>query len=171
MQRLKLYNQLDIQQSEGTNMNSCCAQDLESNDEDIELVESSFTDSNHLNEEERSTLYNISGHVAFKEKIGINMVENIRESEFLQLISRGKLAHPPPELFDFSLYFYSFFKSRKSKCCDKIFLQAYKLIYNYHFNNIEKINRRFFKAFVKSESDKASKDKNQKQLKKRKLNT
>ena len=64
MQRLKLYNQLDIQQLEGTNMNSC-AQDLESNDEDMELVESSFIDSIHLNEEERSTLYYISGCVAF----------------------------------------------------------------------------------------------------------
>ena len=138
MQRLKLYNQLDIQQSEGTNMSRCCAQDLESNDEDIELVESSFTDSSHLNEEERSILYYTSGYVAFKEKIGINMVANSRESEFLQLVSRGKLARPPPELFDLSLYFYSFFKSRKSKCCDKIFLQAYKVIYessNYHFNN------------------------------------
>ena len=122
MQRLKLYNQLDIQQSEGTNMNNCCAQDLESNDEDIELVESSFTNSSHLNEEERSTLYYISGHVALKEKIGINMVENSR-------------------------------KSRKSKGCDKIFLQAYKLIYestNYHFNNIEKINRRFSNCFFKA---------------------
>ena len=84
-------------------MNSCCAQDLELNDEDIELVESSFTDSIHLNEEERSTLHYISGYDAFKEKIGINMVENSRESEFLQLVSRGKLAHPPPELFDLSL--------------------------------------------------------------------
>ena len=114
--------------------------------EDIELVESSFTDSSHLNEEKRSTLYYISGYIAFKEKIGINMVENCREPEFLQLVSRGKLAHSPSELFDLSLYFYSFFKSRKSKCCDMIFLQAYKLIFestNYHFNNIEKINRRF----------------------------
>ena len=108
-------------------MNSRCSQDLESNVEVIELVESSFP---FLNAEERSKLYYISDYVDFKEKIGINMVENSRESEFLQLVSRGKLVHPPPELFDLSLYFYSIFKSRKSKCCDKIFLhQAYKLIY------------------------------------------
>ena len=92
MQRLKLYNQIDIQQSEGTNMNNCCAQDLESNDEDIELVESSLTDSSHLNEEERSTLYYISGYVAFKEKIGINMGEhawktNTSSSRTIWLIS------------------------------------------------------------------------------------
>ena len=31
------------------------------------------------------------------------MVKTSRESEFLQLVSRGKLAHPPPELFDLSL--------------------------------------------------------------------
>ena len=119
----------------------------------------------------------LSGYVAFKGNIGIEAIDYLsKDSEFLDFVSRGKLAHPPPELFDLSLYYYTFFKSRGAKCCDKIFLQGYRLNYesnSYELNNIESINRRFsncfFKGFVKSESDKVSKAKNQNQLKKRKF--
>ena len=68
MQRLKLYNKLNLHQSDDVN-NDCCAQDLQTNAEDIELVDSSFTDSSHLNDEERSTLYYISGYVALKKTL------------------------------------------------------------------------------------------------------
>ena len=132
MQRLKLYNQLGIQQSDDNEeISSCCTQDLQSNDEDIELVENCYKESSNLNDEERSSLYYISGYVAFKENLGIQVEESEtlpRNSEFLQLVSRGKLAHPPPELYDLSLYYYSFFKARTPKCCNKIFLQASQLI-------------------------------------------
>ena len=74
------------------------------------------------------------------------------EGEFLG----GKISHPPSDLFDLSMYYYSFFKSRKQKCCQKVFLEAYEEIYistDYYFDNIEKNNRRlsncYFKAFVK----------------------
>ena len=81
-------------------------QDLQSNDEDIELVENCYEESSNLNDEERSSLYYISGYVAFKENHGIQVEESEtlpRNSEFLQLVSRGKLAHPTPELYDLSL--------------------------------------------------------------------
>ena len=55
MQRLKLYNKLDIQQSNDVER-PCCLEDLESCDDDIELVDNSFSESSRLNEEERSTL-------------------------------------------------------------------------------------------------------------------
>ena len=70
-----------------------------------------------------------------------------------------------------------FFKARSKKCCSKVFLEAYKLIYestDYEVQNIHHINIRFFnsffKAFAKKESDQLSKEKNEKQLKRRKLN-
>jgi hypothetical protein len=140
MQRLKLYNKLEIQQADDNQVLPCCSQDLASNDADIELVETCFTDSCSLNDEERSALYFISGYVAFKEGLGIRVSEKLTvDSEFLEQVSRGKLSHPPQELFDLSLYYYSFFKARTTKCCDKVFLQAYQLIYestDYDFQNI-----------------------------------
>ena len=98
------------------------------------------------------------------------------EGEFLELVSRGKLSHPPSDLFDLSMYYYSFFKSRKLKCCQKIFLEAYKEIYistDYYFDKIDAINRRFsncfFKAFVKKECSAIKNDEQKKKRMKRKL--
>ena len=54
----------------------------------------------------------------------------------------------------------------EKNCCDKVFLQAYKLIYECSgcdFDNVDKIIKRFsncfFKAFVKKESDMTKKEK------------
>ena len=145
MQRLKLYDKLNIQQPANTEIMSCC-QELQSCDEDLDLVESAFAQSSNLNDDERSTLYYISGYVAFKENIGIRVTEKInKDSEFLLLVSRGKLSHPPPDLLDLSLYYYSFFKLKDMKCCNKVFLQAFQMIYDYtdyEFENIRSINRR-----------------------------
>ena len=113
MQRLKLYNQLEIKLS-STPENTCCTQELSSSDEDIELVENCFSEASNINDKERSTLYYISGYVAFKENMGVDLSENLpelsAEGEFLKLVSRGKLSHPPADLFDLSLYYYSFFQ-------------------------------------------------------------
>ena len=73
-------------------------------------------------------------------------------SEFLTNVSRGKLSYPPSDLYDFSLYCYAFFKVKceRKNCCSKIFLQAYKLIYestDYNFENIDSIVRRFSNSF------------------------
>ena len=77
------------------------------------------------------------------------------------------------------MYCYALFKVKceRKNCCNKIFLQAYQLIYestDYTFENIDSIIRRFsnsfFKAFVKKASDYFKKEKDKKQLKKRKLN-
>ena len=145
------------------------------------MVENCFSDSTNLNDEERSTLYYISGYVAYKEGLGVTPSEEISGSisEFLTNVSRGKLCHSPSDLYDYSLYCYAFFKVKceRKNCCNKIFLQAYQLIYestDYTFENIDSIIRRFsnsfFKAFVKKESDYFKKEKDKKQLKKRKLN-
>ena len=129
----------------------------------------------------RSALFYISGYVAYREGLGVAAPEyaDNTDSQFLTNVSRGKLPYPPGDLFDFFLYCYTCFKARseKKKCCDKIFLQAYNLIYestDYEFENIGGIILRFsytfFKAFVKKESDLLTKEKDKRQLKKRKLN-
>ena len=80
--------------------------------------------------------------------MGVDLSDNLSElsaeGEFLKLLSRGKLSHPPADLFDLSLYYYSFFKSRNPKCCGKVFPEAYEEIYrstDYMFGNITMINR------------------------------
>ena len=113
----------------------------------------------------------------FKEGLGITEASKIVDSKFLENVSRGKLSHPPTDLFDLSMYYYAFFKAWDKKCCDKTFLQAYQMIYEstvYDFPNIGGIYKRFsnsfFKAFVKEQSDLLRKTKDENQLKKRKLN-
>ena len=93
------------------------------------------------------------------------------------MLSRGKLKHPSSDLHDLSKYLYSFFKARDPKCCTKIFLQGFRIIYQSsgcEFEKSDKILRRFvncfFKAFAKDQTDKMKKDKEDAQRKKRKLN-
>ena len=150
----------------------------------MELIENCFSLASDIEEDERSTLYYTVGYVAFKENLGIDLSKYDpylsplpTEGEFLLLVSRGKLSHPPSDLFDLCLYYYSFYVSRKQKSCQKNFLKAFEEIYmstDYEFDNIEKINRRFancfFKAFVKKEGSAIKRDKQKKDKMKRKLN-
>ena len=95
------------------------------------------------------------------------------------MMSRGKLKHPSSDLYDLSKYLYSFFKTREPKCCTKIFLQGFRLIYQSSgcdYEQSEKILRRFvdtfFKAFAKDQTDKIKKDKEVETKRKRlKLNS
>ena len=105
--------------------NTCCISNLGDKDEDIDFVESCFEDSSNLSDSELSTLYFISNYVAYKENIGVGYeVQDHASDLFTNLVSRGRLSHPPQELFDLSQYLCCFLKLRKSKCCYKIFLQG-----------------------------------------------
>ena len=116
-----------------------------------------------MSEEEIATLYFISGYVTFQESISCDeevLYDDLEASEFTELVSRGKLKHPPHDLFDLSKYIYSFFKSIEKKCCAKIFLEAYQYIYDstgYEFENIEKIMVRFNNCFLKGPKPKVTK--------------
>lgn len=59
MSRLKLYNKLDILLSNDIE-GSCFLEDLESNDDNIELVQNCFSESSCLNEEKQLVLFYIS---------------------------------------------------------------------------------------------------------------
>ena len=81
----------------------------------------------------------------YKEGLGFAPLQSADNtySEFLKSVSRGKFSYPPVYLFDFCdcLFCYTFFKARSEikKCCDKIFLQAYKLIYEGTDNRFENV--------------------------------
>jgi len=182
LRRIKLYHKLGIEETEEIEKKDCCTASFIESDEDLELVDTCFENASVLSEDERAALYFISGYIAYKEKIsefdGMLTNSDHDAGEFTKLVSRGKLKHPPTDLYDMSLYLYTFFKSHIKKCCSKIFLEAFTYIYNctnYEFDNIESILRRFtncfFKGFVKTETDKIKNDNDTKQRKKRKLDS
>ena len=126
----------------------------------------------------------ICGYISFKGKIVCEdeneTVDLPKEAEFTLNLSRRKLKLQPINLYDFSQYCYCFFKTRKQKCCTKIFLQAFLMIHDftrYSFENIDSIVRRlcncFFKAaFVKTETDclrQKDKSNDRRQTKKRRI--
>lgn len=181
LRRIKLYHKLNLNPEElVTNEEMCCSGDLDDKDEDLELLDVCFSEASNLSESERSALYYICGYVTFKENLeGSNEVLQSTESEFTEMVSRGKLKHPTSDLYDLSLYLYSFFKMRKRKCCIKIFLQGFQYIHDcsgWKFPNIDKILKRFincfFKGYATDETDKIRVDKAKENCKrKRKLNS
>ena len=90
----KLNSTSDILQSDKIERH-CRINDLKSNDDDLANVKCCFSESSLLNDEERLTLYYISGYVAYKEGLGIATPENPTdkaESEFLTKAPREKLS-------------------------------------------------------------------------------
>ena len=126
---MKLYHTLDIENVESTNEIECCKQTLYDRDDDMDLLDSCFVKASDLSDSERASVYYISGYVAFKEQIPATTDSRTNKPagcEFIDLVSRGRLKYPPPELYDLGLYMLAFFKNRNQKCCCKIFLQAFK---------------------------------------------
>ena len=177
LQRLKLYHQLEMSEKLHVAINDECCQSLIENDEDLQILDSCFEISSKLSTLEKSTLYYISGYVAFKEMCAVDVPEiQGQESEFLKQISRRRLGHPPAELYDLSQYFFAFFKTREKKCCSKLFLEAYETIYEVtHFksDNIQSILRRFnncfYKSFANDLNDKLKRFKDEKKMKQRRI--
>ena len=142
----------------------CCTYIIFENDDDMDILDDCFEESSNLSLKEKSMLYYISGYVAQKEDLyGPDTPDEIHllESEFTVELSRGKLRIPPTELYELSQYCYAFFKARSSKCCTKIFLEAFEIIHNFTLFDLpdsDRINRRFlncfFKAFVKDGNEK-----------------
>ena len=139
-------------------------------DEELILLDDCFeeTSDSVISVKEKSALYYISGYICQKENLetGDAPTIDLPESEFTQYVSRGKLCHPPRDLYDLSLYLYSFYSSISDRTCLKRILVAFNLIYessHCEFQNISSILRRylntFTKGFVKKETEKIKIDK------------
>ena len=114
LQRIKLYHKLEMSEKIHTNVIDECCKNLTENVEALDIVDSSFEISSQLSNIEKSSLYYISGYVAFKEGYSVDIPEiQGDDTEFLENVSRGKLSHPPSELYDLSQYLYSFFKTHE----------------------------------------------------------
>ena len=129
-------------------------------------------------------IYYIAGYVAHKEE-GLNRDDaekiNCNESEFLDLVSRGKLKHPSEDFFDLCLYLFSFYKDSNTdtkSCCTRLIL-SFNLIHDfttYNIPNRQRVFRRlanyFSKAFAKKVSDQVILDnKKNKSLKRKRISS
>jgi hypothetical protein len=180
LERIKLFKKLDLPR-ENNILSDCCTATLDLSEEELHLLDVCFSETSNLTSIEKSSLYYVSGYITRKEGLhdsSYDYVERLPESEFTKLLSRGKLSHPPAELYDLSQYFLCYFKMKDPKCCNTVFLQAFKLIYEstgYEFDNIDKIIRRFvncfFKTFAKNESEKLKAENDKLNIKKRRLSS
>ena len=105
IQRLKLFNKLQIsEQMSESGISECCGNVIE-NDEDLNLLDNCFELASTLSEVEKSTLYFIAAYVGHKEKNEILISEDTTtendNSEFLEMVSRGKLSHPSPMILTY----------------------------------------------------------------------
>ena len=132
------------------------------------LLDSCFDNTSNISEKEKSSLYYISGYICRKENLPIEEAPmiNLPESEFTEFVSRGKLCHPPRDLYDLSLYLYAYYSSISDRTCLKKVLTAFNYIYessHCEFDKISSIFRRFAntfsKGFVKKETEKIKIDK------------
>ena len=108
LQRIKLFSRLEKDVFLEHTENDCCKQAI--TDKELEQLDSCLEDSSDISTKEKSTLYYISGYVCRKENLQTESAPTIDlpESEFTQYVSRGKLCHPPRDLYDLSLYLYSY---------------------------------------------------------------
>ena len=93
------------------------------------------------------------------------------DSEFLSLVSRGKMTYPPQQLFIFGLIAYSLFNSFTSLgvTCRKRVIRAIDELYihlNFYFhdqklNVFKRLVNSFFKGYVQSRNNKIVLDKKQ----------
>ena len=149
-QKLKLY--LKLKKDKNSNhvqLNNCCSEELTA--DELEEVDNCFSGASNLNDDEKSSLYYISGYVAFKE--GIPTSEecelSLPNSEFTKLVSRGKLTHPPEELFDLSMYLYAYHKNVNKLCANKL-IKGFSKVYEVcgcDYDNQTSILRRFINTF------------------------
>ena len=170
-----------ILQREENIINDCCIATLDLSEEELHLLDVCFSETSNLTSIEKYSSYYVSGYITRKEGLhdsSYDYDERLPESEFSKLLSRGKLSYTPAELYDLAQYLLSYFKMKAPKCCNTVFLQAFKLTYEstgYEFDDIDKIIHRFvncfFKTFAKNESEKLKAENDKRNIKKRLLSS
>ena len=173
LQRLKLFDTLDMPYSNEHTQDSCCSSELD-NDE-IELLDA-VPCLEDLEEIETSTVYYICGYISMKIDIGLDAptVES-SVSEFTTKVSRGALKHPPGELFDLGLRLYHCYISVESKSCSTRLMKAFMEIYesNYSFlddsivrDMLQRFVNCFSKGYANMQSEQIKIDKNNRKKRK-----
>ena len=176
-QRLKLFHKLQCESSSKHEGENCCLEEL--SEEDWDNVATCFQRTSSLSDNEKSTLYYISGYVAKKDNIIVEddlfSDSETPESEFLYLVSRGKLTQPREDLFDLSMYLYCYYKSAEKNCVKRL-VKGFTEIYNltgFDFEGkqskvLQRFANTFSNGFRKQQTENIKLEKFQKSLLKRK---
>ena len=151
LQRLKLFERLNLPYSKEHARAICCSSDLD--DKEIDLLDA--IPSAELTEVETSTLYFICGYISMKTNIGLEAPEvHSSVSEFTTKVSRGGLKHPPEELYDLGLRLYMYYKNVESKSCSTRLVKAFTVIFESSFSffddeMVPDVMQRFVNCFSK----------------------
>ena len=151
LRRLELFHKLGVSSisSEG-NYDSCCNSDFTS--EEVELLDNAVENSEKISLSEKSTLLYICGYIAYKENLSHSSQFSEEDSEFTRLVSRGKLSFPPTDLFQFSIFAYSFFISLSNPCCANRVTKLLVFLCDslfFNFPSATKVCRRLSNSFLK----------------------
>jgi hypothetical protein len=131
--RLKLFSSLESGNQPPSQRSPCC--DAPLSDDDVEALNSCIQV--NLNDDELATLYFISGYIAHKEDILVQdgiPTNELPSSQFTELVSRGKLCHPPDWLFVFVQCAYSVIRKTNATCANKSQRLLLRLFNDLHFN-------------------------------------
>jgi hypothetical protein len=110
LQRMRLFHRIEVKKDEHTAcvLPACCTVSVE--EEELEALDASVLESDAASESEEAALYYVCGYVAASTGEGIQSpIELCNNSEFVVLVSRGKLSHPKLELFQFARMAYCAF--------------------------------------------------------------
>ena len=152
LQRLRLFDKLDLPFSDEHTVDTCCSSDLDNNEIDLLDAVPSPADLEHI---ETCTLYYICGYISMKSNIGLEAPEvNAKISEFTENVSRGALKHPPEELFDLGVRLYMYYKNVECKTCCTRLVKAFRAIYDSSYvfieeGNVQDVLQRFANCFSK----------------------
>ena len=146
LQRIKLFSRLEEDIFLEHTGSDCCKQLF--SEGDLMLLDDCFDNTSDISIKEKSSLYYISGYISRKENLptGEAPTIDLPESEFTEYVSRGKLCHPPLDLYDLSLYLYAYYSTISDRTCLKRVLSGFNYIYESsfcEFDNISSILRRF----------------------------
>ena len=121
-----------------------------------------------LSDLEESSLFFISGYVAFKEGLALQVDDPtlFQNSEILSLLSRGKLSYPPAELFELGCILFCYYKNVKKTCIKHVLIafneiyECCQLEYKSHSSILRRFLNCFSKAFSNDECDKLKVERN-----------
>ena len=121
-------------------------------EDELDILDACLSNCGEINETESSTLYYIYGYVSFKEKLCCDQPAELPHCSEFDMVSRGKLCHPPIQVYVLSKCLYSYYKKVDKSCPTKLMVTS-KVIYEYmdiEYDNLAGILRPFIKTFSKA---------------------
>lgn len=144
---------LDLDEIQFHQQAPCCLSSLD--EDDLEMVEQCRGTEPALDETELVSLYYVCGYVAMKENIPSDADTppvDAEASDFTDLVSRGRLRHPPEWLFYFSQLAFHLFRLSRHSCANQMTKMMSELYRQLSFADIrapEGITRRLTNVFYK----------------------